>query len=147
MNFVIYLTFLLPWFISGLLFPFNKSFYATLKLPFFNPPGIVFAIVWPILYILIALSIYLVFKKTEVNHKYIIAYLINFVLNQTFSLCFFFLQNLTLTLYNIILLFGSTIYLLIQTKKENKISFYLLIPYLIWVVFATILYTTIFFLN
>ena len=147
MNFIIYLIILIPWFISSLLFPFNASFYQTLKLPFFNPPGIVFAIVWPILYILIALSFYLLLKKELINRNYLFAYLLNFILNQSFSLFFFYLNNLTLTLYDTILLFFSTIYLLWETKKLSKTSFYLLIPYMLWIIFATILYTTIYFIN
>ena len=67
MKFLIYFIILIPWFISSLLFPFNAEFYQTLNLPFFNPPGLVFAIVWPILYALIALSFYLILKKNEIN--------------------------------------------------------------------------------
>ena len=52
-----FLLFLLPWFISGL-FMGNPSFYKTLNLPFFAPPTWIFPVVWPILYILIAISIY-----------------------------------------------------------------------------------------
>ena len=144
MKILSYFIILLPWFISGILFPFNPEFFKTLNLPFFNPPGIVFAIVWPVLYILIALSFYLIFRKDDINKNYLFAYLLNFILNQTFSLFFFYLNNLTFT---IVLLFFSTIYLLIETKKVNKVSFYLLIPYMLWVIFATILYTTIFFIN
>ena len=147
MKILTYIIILIPWFISGILFPFNPEFYQTLNLPFFNPPGLVFAIVWPVLYILIALSFYLILKKDDINKNYLFAYLLNYILNQTFSLFFFYLNNLSFTLYNIILLFFSTIYLLIETKKVNKVSFYLLIPYMLWVIFATILYTTIFFMN
>ena len=147
MKFLIYLITLIPWFLSSLIFPFNKDFYNTLNLPFFNPPGIVFAIIWPILYVLIALSFYLILKKGINNGKYLICYLINYILNQCFSLFFFYLNNLTLTLYNTILLFFSTIILLLETKKVNKTSFYLLIPYMLWIIFATILYVTIFFIN
>ena len=144
---LIYIVSLIPWFISSILFPFNQNFYQTLNLPVFNPPGIVFAIIWPILYILIALSFFLILKNKEVTKSYMFAYLVNYILNQSFSLFFFYLNNLTLTLYNTILLFLSTIYLLIETKKVNKTSFYLLIPYLIWIIFATILYGTIYFIN
>ena len=147
MKIIIYILILIPWFLSSIIFPYNSSFYQTLNLPFFNPPGIVFAIVWPILYILIALSFYLILKNDKLNKSYIFAYLINYILNQAFSMFFFYFNNLSLTLYDTILLFFSTIYLVIETKKINKVSFYLLIPYLLWIIFATILYTTVFFLN
>ncbi len=147
MNFLIYFIILIPWFISSLLFPFNAGFYQTLNLPVFNPPGIVFAIVWPILYILLALSFFFILKKNKMNKNYLFAYLLNYILNQAFSLFFFYLNNLTFTLYDTVLLFFSTIYLLIETKKANRTSFYLLIPYMLWIIFATILYITIFFIN
>lgn len=147
MKIIIYILILLPWFISSILFPFNTTFYQTLNLPFFTPPGIVFAIVWPILYILIALSFYLILKKDKLDRNYLFAYLLNYILNQSFSLFFFYLNNLTLTLYCTVLLFFSTIYLVWETKKHNKTSFYLLLPYMLWIIFATILYTTIYFIN
>ena len=147
MKILIFSIILLPWFLSGLLFPYNAAFFNSLALPIFTPPPIVFAIVWPVLYILISLSFYLILKKDKLNRRYLFAYLLNYILNQSFSLFFFYLNSLLLTLYNIIFLLASTILLVIETKKLNKTSFYLLIPYLIWIIFATILFTTIFFLN
>ena len=62
----------LPWFIGGLIFRSDTIFYKSLNKPFFAPPSIVFPIVWTILYILIAISIYLIYK--EHNYKNIPTY-------------------------------------------------------------------------
>ena len=62
-----FLCFLLPWFISGLLFRSDTTFYKSLNKPVFAPPSILFPIVWTILYILIAISIYLIYKDN--NYK------------------------------------------------------------------------------
>ncbi len=147
MKFIIYILILLPWFLSSILFPFDQNFYQSLTFPNFTPPNFVFIIVWPILYILIALSFYILIKKNLINRSILFYYLLNYILNQSFSLFFFYLNNLALTLYTTILLLVSTIFLLISIKKVNKCSFYLLIPYLLWNIFGTILYLAVFFMN
>ena len=63
-----FIVFLVPWFISSLLFKSDTIFYKSLNKPVFAPPGIVFPIVWTILYILIAISIYLIFKDNKLSH-------------------------------------------------------------------------------
>ena len=55
----------LPWFIGGLVFRSDTIFYKSLNKPLFAPPSIVFPIVWTILYILIAISIYLIYKDNS----------------------------------------------------------------------------------
>ncbi len=142
-----FLSILVPWFLSSIVFPFNPEFYNNLNLPNFTPPNIIFAIVWSIVYILIALSIYLILKQNKGNKSYLFSILTNYIFNQSFSLFFFYFQNLTLTLYTIFLLLASTIYFIKETKKISNTSFYLLIFYLLWVIFATILFTTIYFTN
>ena len=58
-----FLLILLPWFIGGLLFRSDTIFYKSLNKPIFAPPSIVFPIVWSILYILIGISIYIIYKN------------------------------------------------------------------------------------
>lgn len=147
MTYILFLVILFLWLISGILFPFDSLFYYSLNLPKFTPPSILFAIIWPILYFLLTLSFFIILKKDKVNRHYLFAYILNYILNQSFSLFFFYQKNLILTFYDIILLLFSIIYLLKETKKVNKISFYLLLPYLLWTIFATILFGTIYFIN
>lgn len=135
---------LVPWFISGLLFPANQIFYKQLNKPVFAPPGIVFAIVWPILYFLIALSILLVKDKTKDYLKYLI---INYFSNQAYNFFFFTIKSPFIALIDTIIVLISSLYLYIESKKDNNISSKLLIPYILWNIYATILIISIYFMN
>lgn len=135
---------LLPWFLSGLLFRSNQIFYKGLNKPSFAPTGIVFAIVWPILYILIALSIY---KMKDKNKDYLKALIINYFSNQAFNFFFFTIKSPFIALIDTIIVLISSLYLYSESKKDNKISANLLIPYILWNIFASILIISIYFMN
>ncbi|MBE6139645.1 MAG: tryptophan-rich sensory protein [Firmicutes bacterium] len=139
----------LPWFIGGLLFRSDTIFYKSLNKPAFAPPSIVFPIVWTILYILIAISIYLIYRDN--NYKNIPNYnktlLINYFSNQIFSFLFFTLKSPFLALIDTIIVLISSLFLYYESKELNKTSSKLLIPYIIWNIFATILIISIFFMN
>jgi tryptophan-rich sensory protein len=127
----------------GSLFMGNSSqsdWYQNIK-PSITPPNYIFGIVWPILFILIALSIYFAWinSKKKNKPKLIIFFGINLVLNFIWTLIYFKLQNPFLAFIDIILILISIGYLIIFTYKINKLSSYLLYPYLLWVSFATIL--------
>lgn len=140
-----YLLYLLPWFISGILFTGNTSFYETLNLPFFAPPSNVFPIVWTILYFLIATSIYLVIDKSDIFYKRVLY--INYLFNQLYPFFFFKLESPLLGFLDcfIVLITGYLLYR--YTKDINKKISYLLIPYLLWSLFATILSFSILLMN
>ncbi|MBR6690456.1 MAG: tryptophan-rich sensory protein [Bacilli bacterium] len=139
----------LPWFIGGLIFRSDTLFYKSLNKPVFAPPSIVFPIVWTILYILIAISIYLIYKDNY--YKDIPSYnktlLINYFSNQIFSFLFFTIKSPFLALIDTIIVLISSLFLYYESKELNKTSAKLLIPYIIWNVFATILIISIFFMN
>ena len=140
---------LLPWFISGILFRSDTIFYKSLNKPFFAPPSILFPIVWTILYFLIALSIYLIFKNNSYKDtpSYNKTLLINYFSNQIFSFLFFALKSPFLALIDTFIVFISSLFLYYESKELNKTSAKLLIPYIIWNLFATILIVSIFFMN
>lgn len=144
-----FLIILFPWFISGLIFRSDQIFYKSLNKPFFAPPGILFPIVWTILYILIAISIYLIFKDNSYKDtlNYNKSLLINYFSNQIFSFLFFTLKSPFLALIDTIIVLISSLFLYYESKQLNKISAKLLIPYIIWNIFATILIISIFFMN
>jgi len=144
-KFLIYLLFLLPWFISGLIFKSDSAYYLSLNLPWFAPPPIVFGIVWPILYILIAYSVYKTWPCSTTNYK--IYLLINYVANQLYTFAFFSLKNNFLALVDTIIVLISSLYLYVETKTLNKNKANYLIPYIIWNIFALILVFTIFITN
>ena len=138
---------LLPWFLSSLIFETDTNFYKSINKPFFAPPGILFPIIWTILYILIATSIYIIISKknnTKDYNKYLV---VNYISNQIFTFLFFDLKSPFLALIDTVIVLLSSIYLYIETKSINKTASKLLIPYIIWNGFATILITSIFFLN
>lgn len=79
-KFLIFLASLLPWFIS-VLFMGNTTFYKSLELPVFAPPPWLFAVVWPILYLLLAVSIYIIYTRYDFNKKYRNILILNYIFN------------------------------------------------------------------
>lgn len=144
-KFFSYLLFLLPWFISSILFRVDKNYYLSLRLPFFAPSPIIFAIVWPILYILIAYSIYKTYK--DKNNIYTISLIFNYIFNQLYTFFFFVLKNNFLGLIDSIIVLVTSIVLFIEIKKIDKNKSYFLIPYIFWNIFAFILSISIIILN
>lgn len=144
-----FLLILLPWFIGGLLFRSDTIFYKSLNKPIFAPPSIVFPIVWSILYILIGISIYIIYKDNSYKNtpEYNKTLLINYFSNQIFSFLFFTIKSPFLALIDTFIVLISSLFLYYESKSLNKTSAKLLIPYIIWNIFATILIISIFFMN
>lgn len=140
-----YLLFLLPWGVSSIFAMNNYSYYNSLNLPFFAPPSIVFPIVWTILYLLIAYSIYKVFPVSDKYYKKVL--LINYIANQLFTFLFFGLKNTFLAFVDTVLVFVSSLYLYEATYNIDKKAAKLLIPYIIWSLFALVLSLTITVMN
>lgn len=133
-----FLIYLLPWFLSGILFKVDKVFYNSINKPFFAPPPIVFAIVWPILYILIAYSLY---KNKIKNICYYKSLIINYFSNQIYTFLFFTIKSPFIAFVDTVIVFISSLFLYNEIKKKT------LIPYIIWNLFATILSFSIYILN
>jgi len=144
-NFVKYLLILIPWFLSSILFRSDTMYYNNLNLPLFAIPSFVFGIVWTILYILISISIYFTYDKSDSEYKKYL--LINFISNQLFTFFFFTIKNNFLAVIDVIVTLVSAIYLYLKTKDINKKASYFLIPYLIFSTYALLLISSIFFLN
>jgi tryptophan-rich sensory protein len=116
------------------------SWYSTLNQPSFNPPNWLFGPVWTFLYILIGISLYLVWNSKAKNKKCaVMIFSIQLALNALWSILFFGLQNITLAFFEILILWTSIVYTMFLFYKIDKLSMYLLIPYILWVSFATIL--------
>ena len=126
------------------------TWYVQLRKPWFNPPNWIFAPAWTLLYIQIGISAGIIWSK-GFHHKWVKTALYHFgfqlLLNTAWSVFFFGLQNPLIALFDIIALF----ILLLFTIKWFKIVYapaaYLLIPYAIWVAFATVLNFEIWRLN
>lgn len=144
-KFLVYLLFLLPWFLGGIIFKSDTAYYLSLDRPWFAPSPIIFGIVWPILYLLIAYSVYKTWPNSTSNYK--IYLVINYVANQLFTWAFFSLKNNFLALVDTIIILISSLYLYVETKNINQDKAKYLIPYIIWNIFALILVFTIFIIN
>lgn len=142
-----FLIYFLPWFL-GALFT-DKSFYQSLSLPFFAPSPIIFSIVWPILYFLIALSIYKIYNQFSFkdNKSYNNSLIMNYIANIIFPISFFTLNSPFLGFISSLLVLITALNLYSETKNLNISSSKLLIPYIIWDIFATVLSLTIYFMN
>lgn len=126
----------------------NKSIdYNYLVNPPLSPPSYLFPIVWSILYLLIGTSYYIYRKNNNDDPLTIKLYYIQLILNYLWSIIFFTLKLRTLAVIWIIVLAITIIYLMIRFYKEERTSFYLFIPYILWVLFATYLNIGIVVLN
>ena len=126
----------------------NKSIdYNYLVNPPLSPPSYLFPIVWSILYLLIGISYYIYRKNNNDDSLTIKLYYIQLILNYLWSIIFFTLKLRTLAVIWIIVLAITIIYLVIRFYKEERTSFYLFIPYILWVLFATYLNIGIVVLN
>lgn len=126
------------------------TWYAGLEKPSFGPPNWLFGPVWITLYTLMGISLYLVWVSGIKNKrvKYAITvFFINLVLNALWSLIFFGMKNPQIAFFEIVILWGFIVYLIRLFSKINLTSAIILIPYLIWVTFASILNFSIWKLN
>ena len=111
----------------------NDLWYTSLDKSDLNPPGYVFGIVWPILYILMMVSAFISYKKV------FIVFNIQLVLNASWSWLFFKFQMPLVSLLDIYLLIALNIFILMLMFKESKLAFLLFIPYVVWISFASYL--------
>ncbi|MFH1421009.1 MAG: TspO/MBR family protein [Candidatus Aenigmatarchaeota archaeon] len=116
------------------------AWYESIK-PSITPPNFVFPIAWTTLFILIAISLYFAWTSSNKKEKKNIAvvYGANFVLNITWSALFFSLQNTKAAFVDIIFLWFSIVAMIIVAWKADKRASLMLVPYLAWVSFATLL--------
>lgn len=130
--------------------PAITGWYATLKKPALNPPGWVFGPVWITLYFLMGVAAFLIWRK-GLDVKGVRAalgiFIIQLVLNSTWSLVFFGLHNPGLALVNIALLWLAIVATIVAFFRLDRRAAYPLIPYLLWVSFASYLNYAIWSLN
>jgi benzodiazapine receptor len=127
------------------------TWYPTLIKPSFNPPNWVFAPAWSLLYLLMGVAAGLVWDRIEYEKEVVknalVFFAIQLALNALWSYLFFGLMNPLLALIEIVVLWLMIYETLLKFIKINKIAGYLLVPYLLWVSFATILNASIWWLN
>jgi tryptophan-rich sensory protein len=119
-----------------------KTWYPTLNKPVFNPPSYVFGVVWVTLYALMGISLYLVWQtglQNKKKKKAIIIFSIQLIFNVLWTAIFFGAKSITGGLIVICILLWLIILTIYKFYPISKLSAYLLIPYLLWVIFACIL--------
>ncbi len=120
--------------------------YGLLIKPLLSPPGYLFPIIWSIIYILMGLS-FLLYRQNYNDLKVIKIYYLQLAFNLLWSIFFFVFKWRLFTIFWTFILLGLVIYLLYLFYKNYKPSFYLNIPYLIWLIFATYLTIGVYILN
>lgn len=126
------------------------TWYAFLHKPPFSPPNWIFGPVWTILYFLMGVSAFLIWKKGFEDKKVkkaLLYFLIQLFFNFLWSVLFFGLHSPVLGLIDIILLLISIMLAISTFYKISKVASYLLTPYILWVSFATALNFAIVILN
>lgn len=124
----------------------NHIDYSLVEKPPFSPPKLAFPIAWSIQYLLIGISYYL-YRKNNNDKQTIKIYYIGLFFNALWSIIFFVLKLRLTSIFWIIALLLLTIVLFINYKKQNKISAYLLIPYILWLTYATYINIGVYILN
>lgn len=126
------------------------TWYASLNKPSFSPPNWIFGPIWIVLYLMLGIAAYFIWskgtKKKNVKEALII-FIIQLVLNFLWSILFFGFHSSILGLLDIVLLLLAIVKTISKFYKISSRAAFLLIPYLLWVIFASILNLTIVLLN
>ena len=133
---------------GGLITSFYKEpWYSTIIKPDFNPPDWIFAPIWIALYIGMSVAAWLIWINPERKERIIYIYFIHLLINGSWSLFFFALHLILVSLIIIALIIFFVIWLIKLYYPINKISSFLMIPYLMWLGYAFVLNFYIFILN
>ena len=128
----------------------NTQWFQSLNKPFFQPPNWLFGPVWTVLYILMSVSIWLISKqgfKTKIAKQALYLFITQLVLNSLWSLVYFGMQQILGAFVLIIFIWIFILLTIIWFSKINKVAGYLLLPYILWVSFATVLNAALWLLN
>ena len=120
---------------------FNSIWFQSLNRPFLSPPAWIFSPMWTILYITIFISLvfYATSNKSQDKKWGYTLFILQMLANFAWSPVFFGLKNIPFALAIIILLDVLVLFNIIEFYKKSKPAGFLLIPYFIWILFATYL--------
>ncbi len=125
--------------LSGFLTSSSMEKYKGLIKPPLSPPSEVFGIVWPILYLLMAISLYIVLDSDisdDEKKSSILIYGVQLFVNFLWPIIYFNLEYRLFAFFTLVLLLVLVIAMTIRFFKINKYAGYLLIPYILWLIFA-----------
>ena len=127
-----------------------NGWFALANKPWFNPPNWIFAPVWTTLYILMGIALFLVWRANvakTIKQTAIILFAVQLTLNFFWSFIFFKLQQPSWAFVEIILMWVAILLTILWFAKINKAAAWLLVPYICWVSFASVLNYSIWQLN
>ena len=127
-----------------------QGWFATINKPSFNPPNWLFAPVWTALYILMGIAFYLVWKSepaSVVKKTAITLYIIQLAFNFCWSFIFFYMHQPGWALVDIVLMWIFILLTIVWFGKITPAAAWLLVPYICWVSFATVLNFAVWKLN
>ena len=140
--FVVPLTMLLG-FLAGTISPSGdeNSWFQVLVKPEAQPPGWVFGVVWPLLYFMTGLAFAIILNARGAPQRSLAIglFLLQFVLNLMWSPLFFGQHQVTSALYLIVAIFFAALAATFVFGRVRKLAAWLMVPYLVWLSFATIL--------
>ena len=126
---------------------FKEPWFSLLIKPSYNPPSWIFGPVWTTLYFMMTIAIWIFWHSKNRNMTTVYLYFIHLIFNTTWSIVFFVFHKMILALIVLIILIFLIITLIIKFKCVNLLSYYLMIPYLLWCFYALLLNLSLIFLN
>ena len=125
----------------------KEPWYSQLIKSNYNPPDWIFAPVWTTLYLMMTLAIWFFWHSHKRHTNTVYIYFIHIVFTTTWSIVFFGLHQILLALIVLLILIFLIIILIIRFKQVNLVSYYLMIPYLLWTFYALFLNFNLMILN
>ena len=151
----LFISILIPLLVGGISGYFTSSgvegWFATANKPWFNPPNWIFAPVWTALYVMMGIALYLVWRteaiSSSVKQTAVILFAVQLTLNFFWSLIFFKLQQPGWAFAEIIVMWLAILFTILWFGKISSTAAWLLVPYICWVSFASVLNYAIWKLN
>ncbi len=118
-----------------------QEWYPLINKSSLTPPGIVFSIMWGILYTLTGISVGIIYSSKDISSKktLLLLFAVQLALNYSWNILFFYLQNPMWGLINLLLLDILAIIFFMATFKRKRSAALFFLPYTIWILFATYL--------
>lgn len=129
---------------------YNNPWFETLQKPSWNPPGAVFGPVWTTLYLFMGIALWLVWKSDAVQQRKTAAevmFALQLFFNFWWSIIFFKFQSPGIAFIDICLMIITILITIFQFGKISNVAAWLLVPYISWVCFASVLNYTIWKMN
>jgi tryptophan-rich sensory protein len=126
------------------------TWYSDLSRPSFTPPDWTFGVVWPILYVMMGISAFLIWERGINKRQVKVAlglFVIQLVLNGLWTPIFFGLHMIAIALFEIVLLWAAILLTILAFWRISKAAAFLLFPYILWVSFAVVLNAAFWYLN